>query len=161
MNTPLSDDELKQITQQLAGLELPPAPDWQPLIIATLVVLIALLLAVALIYLRSRRQQPGHIDDQSREALHQLHLLQQQWLQQSIDDHDAAYRLATLLRLGLGLNQLTNTAPPALIEQQQRWQQLQQQLIQLRYTPAESRPPLSADLFTQVETWLIQGRPEC
>ena len=161
MTTALSDDELTQITQQLASLELPPAPDWHTLIIATIVVMVALLLAVALIYLRSRRQQPGHIDDQSREALHQLHLLQRQWQEQNISDHDAAYRLATLLRLGLGLSQLTHTAPPALTTQQQRWQQLQQQLAQLRYSPAASRPPLSLDLFTQIEAWLVQGHSEC
>jgi len=157
----MNSEELKTITQQLADVELPPAPDWQALVIAAIVVVVALLLAVAVIYLRSRRKHSGKVPDSTSEALHQLQLLQLAWQQQKINDHDAAYRLATLLRLGLELNQFTETPPPSLINQQPQWQALLQQLTQLRYTPANHHNPLTADAFTQVERWLKQAHTPC
>ena len=157
----MNSEELKTITQRLADLELPPAPDWQTPIVAAIVVVVALLLAVAVVYLHSRRKHAGNGSDSIREALHQLQRLQLAWQQQKINDHDAAYRLATLLRLGLGLKQLTETPPPSLINQQPQWQVLLQQLTRLRYTPTESHSPLTIDAFNQVEKWLKQPHAPC
>ncbi len=157
----MNSDELRTVTQQLADVELPPAPDWQPLIVAAIVVVIALLLAVAVIYLHSRRKHSGNGSDATREALHQLQQLQLEWQQQKVDDHDAAYRLATLLRLGLELNQLSETPPPSLTDQKTQWQMLLQQLAQLRYTATNSHQPLTTDAFSQVEQWLKQAHTPC
>lgn len=153
----MNSDDLKEITQQLADVELPPAPDWQPIIVAATVVIIALLLSIGVVYLRSRRKQAGVVPDRSREALYQLQLLQHKWQLQEINDHDAAYQLATLLRLGLELKQLTETVPPALTNQQPQWQTLLQQLTQLRYTATDDSTPLTSEAFTQVAAWLKQA----
>ena len=133
----MNSEELKEITQQLADVEPPPAPDWQPLIIAVVIVIAATLLAVVVIRLRSRRKHSSHASDKNRDALYQLQLLQQARQQNEIGDHDVAYRLATLLRLGLGLNQLTDTPPPALQSDQQQWQELIRLLARLRYQPGK------------------------
>lgn len=187
MTTFINSEELKEITQQLADVELPPAPDWQPLIIAVTVVVVAILLAVGVVYLRSRRKGSNKVSDAGRDALHQLQLLRQEWQQNEVDDHDAAYRLATLLRLGLGLKQLTDTPPPAIMNEQPQWQQILQQLTLLRYQrrnePQHSIEPrhsgecrndegvcppegsgensLSGETFAQVEQWLKQGGGPC
>jgi hypothetical protein len=160
----MNSEELKAITQQLADVELPPAPDWQPLIIAAVAIIIALLVAVVVIYLRSRRKDSNNVSDRNRDAPHQLQLLQQAWQKKEIDDHDAAYRLATLLRLGLGLNQLGDMPPPSLQGDQQQWRQLLQQLAQLRYRPhagEEEKKELTTEIFIQVEQWLKRGEAPC
>ena len=172
----MNSEELKEITQQLADVELPPAPDWQPLTIAAAVVIAAILLAAIVIRLRSRRKNSNNASDTRREALHQLQLLQQQWQQNEVDDRDTAYRLATLLRLGLELNQLTDTPPPALANKQQQWQERVRLLTRLRYQHNDkqqhSKEPrhsglrrnddeLSAEIFSQIEQWLKQGNTPC
>lgn len=169
----MNDAELQQITRQLADVELPAPPDWQPTVVAAIVVATAVLLAIGLIYLRSRRGQSAKLPIASREALYQLRRLQQAWQRNEIDDHDTAYRLATLLRLGLGLNQLTETPPAPLMSEEPQWQTLLQQLAQLRYRPqpddsgAEFNQETQADekiteeTFNQIAQWLQRGHAPC
>lgn len=164
----MNETELKVITQKLADVEAPPPPEWQPLISASVTVAVAVVLAVALIRLRSRRAHPAKAADASREALHQLQQLQRAWQRGESDDQESAYRLATLLRLGLGLDQLTETPPPALSAEAQPWRELMQQLNRLRYQPPavhedegqggdEIGAQLTPDSFARIERWLRQG----
>lgn len=158
----MNSDELKEITQQLADVAMPPAPEWHLVIIAaTAMLVVVILLSIGVIYLRSRRKKTGVISDSSRAAIYQLQLLQHKWQRQEINDHDAAYQLATLWRLGLDLNQLIETPPPALMDQQPQWQELLQQLTQLRYSQTKSKTPFTADAFTKVEAWLKQAPAPC
>jgi hypothetical protein len=165
----MNSEELKEITQQLADVELPAAPEWQPLIIAMGVVIVAIVLAVVVIRLRSRGKGSNKVCDAGRDALYQLQLLRQEWQQNEVDDHDAAYRLATLLRLGLGLNQLTDAPPSSLQSEQPQWDEMMRLLTQLRYTPSpQPSPPrgrggnvLSDETFAQIEQWLRKGNAPC
>ena len=159
----MNSEELQTIKQQIADVELPPQPDWQPLVTTIIVVTIAVVLAALVIRLRSRRKGPNKISDTKREAIYQLQKLHRQWQAHEVDDHDAAYRLATLLRLGLELSQLTDTPPSKLQIEQNQWRDTIQLLTRLRYQQSgtEKSVNLSSETFIQIEEWLKREETPC
>ena len=88
----------------------------------------------------------------------QLQNLRAQWQAKTIDDRDAAYRLAAILRLGLALPHLPEAPPPAAADDAALWRETLRQLRELRYT-AGGAPPLSASLFDHAQRWLAAEAP--
>ena len=153
----MNDQQLKQLTQQLAGIELPPEPNWWPLIWTISGSVIALLLIGLFIWQHHKPKPPQTLAD---EAPQRLKKIQQQWQHGQLDQRATAYQLATLLRLGLNLKQLDQHSPEHLDDQQPQWQATIQLLQQLRYQ-ADSDLRLTDETFTTIQHWLKQGRPTC
>lgn len=144
---------------RLADIDLPAAPDWQPWIIAAAMIVLVLALVVAGWYVRHHRARGLASTMIARSAMAQQRVEQVRagWLSGTISDREAAYRLATLLRLGLGLPQLTPDRPPVAAEQSV-WRETIHLFEQLRYQPT-ARQSLSPEVFQRVEHWLA-GRSE-
>ncbi len=146
-----SDDTL----QRLADI-IPPAPPaatpwWLWLLAALAFIAIAALVAGWIDRRRHRRATPA--DDLRGDALAALNVLRQTWEAKQIDDRDAAYRLATVLRRGLGLAQLSDDHPPAVVNDAPLWRDTLQQLNRQRYRPRREQP-LPPELFEHARRWL-------
>lgn len=116
---------------RMADILLPaPPPASSPLLLLLSALGIVILSASAYVWMKQQRTtQPAS----GLSALQQFELVQQQQL----GCRETAYRLATVLRLGFDLPQLTMTPPAATINSQQ-WQQTISELNRLRYAPAAS-----------------------
>jgi len=149
------------IIAQFADIQPPPAPDSGAWILMAIVVsLIAVTLAVAIIYIyRYRgRHRPTAADAASHrlEALQRLQTLEQGWISGQIDDRQVAFRLAALLRLGLGDAQWPN--PVGATDSEQT---LVEALIKLRYERMP-RIPLDQTLFSMARARLNKdAAPAC
>ena len=147
-----------EILGRLADIELPAPPDWQPLLITGGVIIIVLMLAVLLRLTIRRRKKISAYNSRNSEVTLTARLKLQQlindWQSHTSSDREAAYRLTTLLRLGLSLPQLTDTCPPHLADQQS-WQDTVRLCANLRY---QKKPVthLSLEVFQRVEQWLIK-----
>ncbi len=136
---------------RLADIELPPPPDWQPLMITLALSVVVVAAIGGWFFRRNSAVQPHHRP--SSVALQRLQTLHKEWQCGAINDRDAAYQLATLLRLGLGLIQLRTTPPQQLDIEQRAWQETLNHLNQLRYS-THSTDPLSSQRFELVDQWL-------
>lgn len=135
----------------LADIVLPPSPDWQPmwLTMTFALVVTALMIASFWVYQRSRKMTNHGIPP---TPLHTLAKIEQQWHAGSLTPRETAYRLATVLRLGMGMPQLTCHPPASLADQQSRWETLIHELDRIRYAPLTS--PLDEQWFEWVREWL-------
>jgi len=150
MTPSIDKEQFKQLTQQLAGIELPPEPNWWPLAWTIAAVIIALLIISLIILKKNRTHKNTSLADQAPQRLAQI---QQQWQSGELDQRATAYQLATLLRLGLGLRQLDLHTPTQLTGQEIEWQATIQDLQQLRYQP-DSKARLNDETFTTIRGWL-------
>lgn len=155
----MNDAANPEILSRLADIELPAPPNWQPLLIAGGAIIIALMLIVLTrLYIRHKKKSSSdtglHLDP-ALAAHFQLQQLIHDWQSHAINDREAAYRLVTLLRLGLSLPQLTHTCPPHIAADQQAWQETVTLCTHLRYQPA-SLTPLSLETFQRAEQWLLK-----
>ena len=145
---------LKNISPQLADIELPTAVEMWPWYAALLLILSIVATAARLAQIKRRKQSPyiKHTPLPAEVALQRLAELAHQDLS---DRRAIAFRLATLLRLGMELQQLTEQPPadlaPALREQ---WLFVFKQLTTLRYQ--NNLPTQQTSLpFEQIETLLL------
>jgi hypothetical protein len=152
----------------LADIELPAPPDWRPLIALAAALLIMTGALIAYIYIKKRIKKRRRRDaaslpltpplspreKTSREALARLEGLRQEWSAGAIDARAAAYRLGTMLRLGLGLPQLHPAAPPAGLDTNE-WRETLLLLQSLRYAPLPAQA-LTPDIFIRARHWLSQ-----
>jgi hypothetical protein len=143
----------------LADIELPAPPDWRPaIILATALLLCAAGALIIYMRARTRRAAPspaaaaGTGEAVSRAALAQLERLRRESSSGAIDARAAAYRLGTLLRLGLGLPQLHAAAPPAGLDGNE-WRETLTLLHALRYAPASAQA-LTPEVFARAQRWL-------
>lgn len=150
--------ELQAITHKMADIEMPPAVDWQPLII-TVAIMLTLSILAFVIY-RANKHQVRQENQIGKQALSELNKLQQQWQQKTINDQNTAYRLCALLRLGLQQQQITTTPPQQLAKYAQQWRTTIKQLEQLRYTP-KAQHCISTKTFEQIQHWLKEGSNPC
>ena len=155
----MNDAANPEILNHLADIELPAPPDWQPLLIAGGAIIIALMLIVLTrIYIRHRKKSSSdtgsHLDPALAAHL-QLQQLIHDWQSHIINDRETAYRLTTLLRLGLRLPQLTSDCPPHITSDQQAWQETVMICTRLRYQQA-SVTRLSPEIFQYAEQWLLK-----
>ena len=156
-----------EILSRLADIELPAPPDWQPLLITGGAIIIALMLiAFTRLYIRHIKKIPADIGtrlDPALAARLQLQQLVHDWQSRTISDREAAYRLTTLLRLGLGLPQLTHACPPHIAADQHAWQDTVRLCSNLRYQET-SAIRLTPEIFQRAEQWLIKssqpGQPD-
>lgn len=145
--------------QRLADI-IPPAPPaatpWWLWLLAALASIAIVALVAWRITRRRRRTAPS--GDLRGDALAALNALRSAWEAKQIDDRDAAYRLATVLRRGLGLAQLSDDNPPAAINDAPLWRDTLQQLDRQRYRRQRERP-LPPELFERVHRWLTAETP--
>lgn len=147
------------VLANLADIELPAAPEWNPLtLLLPLLLAITVIVVIAGLYLARRRGQ-AHISTTTplslrQQALVRLDDLQQAWRAGTIDDRETGYRLGTLLRRGLALNRLEATPPAAVDDRPADWRRLVEHLEAIRYHP--QYPPLTAAIFDQARAWLTR-----
>jgi len=144
----MGDDPLTR----LADIELPAPPHWQPLLTGIAAALVAFALALWL-GLRLWRRYRADTASPPQRALAQIDGLLGDWRHGHIDDREASYRLAALLRLGLGLEQLDVHCPAALSRDKLQWGHTVAALQHLRYeaTPAMR---LHEEEFVRVKEWI-------
>lgn len=146
--------------ERLADVQLPAKPDLWPdtaLIMVTVVVILFLIVTLICWRYRRYRSAPQREQTTTQQALERLHAIEQAWSDGAIDARETAYRLTTVLRLGLGLPQLTMRCPQPLLTQQQQWQQTITLFDQLRYQPRTAQSPtqhLQHETFAQLHQWL-------
>jgi len=138
--------------QQLADVLPPPAPGWGWLITTALVAAPA-----AALWWLMRIRRARHPNAPAREARRRLNQLRIAWQSKAVDDREAAYRLAALLRLGLGIGQLTAQHRPAAVTDAKAWDRTIGELHALRYRHL-SAPSLSAECFRHAEAWLAAAQ---
>ncbi len=137
---------------KLADIELPAPPHWQPLLIGIAAALTAIILAAGL-GLHLWRRQRRDAASPARRALAQVDALLGKWRSGQLGDREASYRLAALLRMGLGLEQLDVHCPATLSRDRQQWGLTVAALQRLRYeaTPAAK---LREEEFARIRTWI-------
>jgi len=135
----------------LADIELPNEPSWYSEII---LVIIASSLLLSLIVWRIMKRKPlrqTQFETISPEQVFNDIIAQHQ--STKINQREAAFRIATVLRLSLNMPQLTLQAPDILQHEQTLWRKTIQQLEQLRYQH-NGDAPLSPELTQQVRRWI-------
>ena len=153
----MNEEQLQQLGQQLADIELPPEPNWWPLIWIVLGFLLIQTLFTVIMFKKRRSAANKTLPDDAQQRLQQI---QQQWQHDELNSRDAAYQLATALRLGLGLKQLKQTPPEFLSDQKTQWQNVIKQLQQLRYEN-HCDASLDDDIFSAIQRWLKQSTQTC
>ncbi len=139
------------ILDRLADVQFPTEPTLWPVF-----AFIGALLIIILIYRGYRRRQsppPIQANNNAQQALERLTIVENAWTNDHIDARQAAYRLSTLLRLGLNLPQLNHHCPVVLADSHQAWQQVLTLFDQLRYQP-HTASPLTRNTFDQLRRWL-------
>jgi len=146
----MNEQQLEQLTLQLAGIELPPAPNWWTLIWTITGLVMALVIIGLIIWRKNKSRSNKSLAEQAPRRLAQI---QQQWLSGELNQRTTAYQLATLLRIGLGLKQLDQHTPAQLAGYEIEWQAMIQNLQQLRYQ-ADSKARLDEQTFSTIRGWL-------
>lgn len=143
---------------QLADVELPLPPDWTPWLAAGTAMLCigAILFWLALRMVRTP-QRGLRQQDIATSPEQELERLLSQWHGNQLSAREMAYRVATLLRLGLELPQLDAQPPACIVSYRERWPELIRSLAAMRYQPT---PPgsLHSDMVVVVRTWLQEAR---
>ena len=147
--------DLQTLTTQLADVEPPGPPQWWPWYVLAVLAL-ALMVTIAQLVWRAYRRATLRSLSADAAALEKLQRLRAQWQGGQLNDRQVAFRLATLLRLGLGLTQLTSIKPPMLDGDVQHWQATVALLARLRYQP-QPADRLSEEFFQQIQHWLCQA----
>ena len=144
--------------QKMADVIPPAPPDYTAWWFGALaVVAIAAAATAALLWRRQYRKRPVTVSARTA-AQRQLQQLCSAWKTNEVGDRDAAYRLAAILRLGLGLPQLSEAPPPSVADDAALWRETLRQLHAQRYAAAGA-PPLEAALFDHAQRWLAAGAP--
>jgi len=143
---------------KIADIELPAPPDWWPVITG----IVAVTLIIVIFGLLTWRIIKGSkkLDDTSTFTIGHSHVLlerlQDEWSRGRISDREASYQLSTLLRLGLGLPQLTPHCPASLKTDTTVWEETIRIFNQLRYQKIpETR--LAPDIFSNAKKWLMSA----
>ncbi len=153
----MNEAELTRLTRQLADIDMPDEPaNWllsPGVALVTVVVLAVALSSIQII--RRRRPGPASNSPQSLhpQLLEKLSRLEADWRAGRIDDQVTAFRLATLIRQALRLNQLTAEPPPGLPLDEAAWRTLYLRLHRLRYRASGEPNPVDAidtSLFRQI-----------
>ncbi len=149
----MNDAELARLTRQLADIDMPAEPaSWllSPGVVMAAVVVLAIVLSSAQIIGRRRPRRKTASPRSSRhQLLEKLSQLEADWQSGRIDDQIAAFRLATLIRQTLHLNQLTAEPPADFPLDEAVWRALYLHLHRLRYR-ADKAETLDSGLFRQI-----------
>lgn len=135
----------------LADIELPDEPSWYSEI--TLAVIASSLLLVFIVWRIRQRKSLLQTKPEAINAEQVLNNIIDKHQSEKMSQREAAFRIATVLRLSLKLPQLTTQAPEILQHEQPLWCKTIQQLEQLRYQHnCDAR--LSLELTQQVRRWI-------
>jgi len=146
---------------RLADVQLPTEPNLWPVLATAAAVTIAIIALITLGYRRyAQTTTPAPASDITQQALTRLNAIEQAWLANDINTRETVYQLSTVLRLGLGLSQLTAHCPPSLGDQQPQWQQTIAHFEQLRYQPTATQR-LEQTTFTELRRWLTISAEHC
>jgi len=154
------------ILNKMADIEIPVPPDWQPVILAASIVLVIGFAVCLIIWQNTRRNRKQDISlpVNIRHSNRVLEELKDQWATGRITDREASYQLSTLLRLGLGLSQLSSDCPADITGDAITWKKTIRLFNQLRYRKI-TLTKLSQDEFDIVKKWLThtagEGQTAC
>jgi len=111
-------------------------------------------LVIAYVIWRKKNKTPQPTNTPTTRALNRLDTVEHQWQQGKLDARQTAYQLATLLRLGLNLNQLASYQSNS--EDKIQWTTTLKVLDALRYS---NNNPLTIDqqIFGQIRAWLTHA----
>jgi len=139
---------------QLADIELPDTPElWSWLSGIALVCLVFWLLVWWRTAMRKAAPpEMSHDRDVVEAARLRFATLNARWQSSDIGDRDAAYELATLMRLAWNLPQLPSHCP-RWIDRPDQWNELVDTLFQLRYQ-REPQQHLETRHFSWIASWL-------
>ncbi len=147
---------------RLADVQLPVEPSLWPGLATVAAITVVVIVMTYLGYRRySRATSPTPETNTTHQALKRLNTIEQAWLANEIDTRETVYRLTTVLRLGLGLSQLTTRCPEQLRGdqgQQTQWQQTLAHFEQLRYQPQPTHQ-IERETFAKLRQWLTMSRP--
>ena len=141
---------------QLADILPPPAPGGPDWMLIIFVGIICILAAAVLVWFW-KKHHSQRINLPAREARRRLVTLRSAWQSHTISDREAAYRLATLLRLGLALPQLNTQDRPSMVEDDTSWRETLEQLYTLRYRD-QAGLSLSSQCFERAARWLAAAQ---
>lgn len=145
------------IQQQILDVVPPQAPEFGSLYTVGGLMAIIFLLLITNILSRKKKKTYNHSGDVRNAAKDQLYQVQSEYLNDEIDSRDAAYRIATILRLTYGIRDLDGGPPSPSIDGKQ-WAALVNLLHQLRYQP-EFEVRLSREHFDLIAAWLNSDSP--
>ena len=141
---------------QLADILPPPAPggpDWLLLIVAGIICILA---AAVLVWFWMKHHSQ-RIKLPAQEAQRRLAALRSAWQSRTLGDREAAYRLATLLRLGLTLPQLNIQGRPSMVDDDNSWRETLELLHALRYRD-QTELSLTSQSFEHAARWLAAAQ---
>ena len=144
----------EDMINRLADIVPPAPPEWQ-----TWVISIAIGLGVCAgvwsiyRYWRSRHHTHDRTTPSPADAQTKLAELAALWQTGALTDREAAYRLATVLRLGLGLSQLAPQIEHPAVTNRTSWTEALTLLQQLRYQH-EAHHRLTPAIFDNAAAWL-------
>jgi hypothetical protein len=141
---------------QLADILPPPPPGGPDWMLLSVVGTFCLLVAAIVLWLL-KRHYSLHSESPAREARRRLAVLRSAWQAHTLSDREVAYRLATLLRLGLALPQLSAHMRPSAVEDDTLWRETLDQLHALRYRD-QTASRLSPQFFERAERWLATAQ---
>jgi len=135
----------------LADIELPNEPNWYSEI--TLAVIVSSLVLIFIVWRIRQRKFLPQTKPETMNAEQVLNDIIDKHQSANMTQREAAFRIATVLRLSLKLPQLTLQAPEILKNEHALWRTTIQQLEQLRYQHnCDTR--LSPELTQQVRRWV-------
>jgi hypothetical protein len=141
---------------QLADILPPPAPDGPDWILVIVAGIICVLAAAILVWFW-KKHHSQRLTLPAREARRRLAALRSAWQSHTISDREAAYRLATLLRIGLALPQLNTQDRPSTVEDDTSWRETLEQLHALRYRD-QAGLSMSSQCFERAAHWLVAAQ---
>ena len=141
---------------QLADILPPPAPGGPDWMLVIVVGIICVLAATVLVWFW-KKHHSQRMNLPAREARRRLAALRSAWQSHTLSDREAAYRLATLLRLGLALPQLNTQDRPSMVEDDAAWRETLEQLHALRYRD-QAGLNLSSQCFERAARWLAAAQ---
>lgn len=144
-----------EMISRLADIVPPTPPAWDQYLPAVMTIAVLALLVGAwwmLRYARSR-QRSLRLHTARHDARSKLAALEAEWRAGLLTDRAAAYRLATVLRLGLDLTQLTPGTHHPAVNDHATWSETVNLLQQLRYHPRPQHR-LTPAIFAHAADWL-------
>lgn len=151
----------------LADILLPAAQDWTPLWWAASFILPALLAALVVFLAHKRRRKDiAPQTTRSSASMQELNRIEREWQSGALPPREVAYRLAAVLRIGMGLAQLTRQPPPSVTvagsqatktgaadsAQDALWQRVIDELERIRYCPDGGQ--VDPQWFEWIRGWL-------
>lgn len=144
---------------QLADIELPFYPAWFSPTYLTIAMLCVVSSLACIWWLKRRRALRNTAAVlPSTHALHEFDRLHATLATNTPLTRDTAYRIAGVLRVGLGLSQLDSACPPCIIENHDAWPRIVAALTTARYQP-DGYLTLDHDDWRVIRNWLQSATP--